>query len=577
MPALVGSILARLQADSAPLARGLNVGAMHVQRFEKRAGASLHKVDSRIGLLARTGAVGFAQLAKSAALSIAPIISLGAALAGTRSALEEFGRIADASAAAALDPELYQGLAYAASLVGVSAEQSATAFATFAKNAALAQAGTGRLKSQLEKLDPQLLKAIQSARSQEERVRALADALARTVDPAKRSAIAIAALGEAGAKIATAFAGGAAQIDSMMVKARQAGLIIERDLIARADELGDQFDTVTRIVDLQTKQALVNLGPVLVWLTGLAGDLAETIGGVAEAFKPLAEQSTQTLENRLSAAERLAALGLAHGPSPASLEEEAKAIRAILRERAIDNLRRQLTATPPTSTDLPSLGEDDPLASLTASIAPLDIGIAGLTERMDELNEVGAAVAETLSSGLSDVLKALVRGEDAVGALSNAFGRLGDRLIDMAADQAISALLGGLTSAIGPAAGLSRPGSFSIGSIPLYASGTPFHPGGAAIVGEHGPELVTLPHGASVLSASRTADFMRPDMPRLPHARVSASNDNSGITLAPVYNIDARGSNITPAQIKALLEANNKALERDLPKMLANARRRGAA
>jgi len=36
------------------------------------------------------------------------------------------------------------------------------------------------------------------------------------------------------------------------------------------------------------------------------------------------------------------------------------------------------------------------------------------------------------------------------------------------------------------------------GGIATYASGTPFHPGGMAIVGERGPELVNLPRGSSV-------------------------------------------------------------------------------
>lgn len=38
----------------------------------------------------------------------------------------------------------------------------------------------------------------------------------------------------------------------------------------------------------------------------------------------------------------------------------------------------------------------------------------------------------------------------------------------------------------------------SVAGLPSYASGTDFHPGGMAIVGEHGAELVNLPRGSSV-------------------------------------------------------------------------------
>ncbi|MDA3888702.1 MAG: hypothetical protein PF443_07860, partial [Allgaiera sp.] len=38
-----------------------------------------------------------------------------------------------------------------------------------------------------------------------------------------------------------------------------------------------------------------------------------------------------------------------------------------------------------------------------------------------------------------------------------------------------------------------------------FASGTPYAPGGAAIVGENGPEIVNLPRGAQVVPARQTA------------------------------------------------------------------------
>ena len=43
------------------------------------------------------------------------------------------------------------------------------------------------------------------------------------------------------------------------------------------------------------------------------------------------------------------------------------------------------------------------------------------------------------------------------------------------------------------------------GSIPAYAKGTSFHSGGTALVGEKGPELVNLPRGSQVKTASETA------------------------------------------------------------------------
>jgi hypothetical protein len=40
------------------------------------------------------------------------------------------------------------------------------------------------------------------------------------------------------------------------------------------------------------------------------------------------------------------------------------------------------------------------------------------------------------------------------------------------------------------------------GGVPRYASGTSYHPGGLAIVGERGPELLNLPRGSQVIPMS---------------------------------------------------------------------------
>jgi len=40
----------------------------------------------------------------------------------------------------------------------------------------------------------------------------------------------------------------------------------------------------------------------------------------------------------------------------------------------------------------------------------------------------------------------------------------------------------------------------NLNKVPAYAGGTNFHPGGMALVGERGPELVNLPRGSQVFS-----------------------------------------------------------------------------
>ncbi|WP_066499871.1 hypothetical protein [Abyssisolibacter fermentans] len=47
-----------------------------------------------------------------------------------------------------------------------------------------------------------------------------------------------------------------------------------------------------------------------------------------------------------------------------------------------------------------------------------------------------------------------------------------------------------------------------LGKTPQYAKGTDYHPGGSAIVGEKGPELVNLPRGSQVFTNEKTKDML---------------------------------------------------------------------
>jgi hypothetical protein len=81
--------------------------------------------------------------------------------------------------------------------------------------------------------------------------------------------------------------------------------------------------------------------------------------------------------------------------------------------------------------------------------------------------------------------------------------------------------------------GLVSKGLGAIGlPIPKFANGTQNAPGGLALVGERGPELVNLPKGSQVIPAHRTQGMM-----------------GGGINI----NVDARGSN-DPAAVRAQVQ-----------------------
>ena len=346
---LVVSLEASITKYEKTMARAVGVSDKNAKRVETR----WKKLD--------IGASAFAGFARGAVLALAPTLSLAAALNGAKTALKEFGDISDNAKAAGIDSEFFQSLAYQAQQGGIEIDALSGALATFAKNSGLAVEGRGRMVTALKALDIGLLENIRNAKTQEDRIKLVADALANTTDASKKAAIATAAFGDAGLKLADVFKGGADEIERMQVRAKEMGLIVDRELIDRAETLGDEFDTTTKIVHLQLMQALVDLGPVLVWLTGLAGGLAEQIGGAVDNLKPLAEQRRSTIEGSLAGIDLRqndVNPAMSAGLSQTDADALRKPLLDELKRRAIADLTRQLTAQkPPQSSDLPTLEE----------------------------------------------------------------------------------------------------------------------------------------------------------------------------------------------------------------------------
>lgn len=103
------------------------------------------------------------------------------------------------------------------------------------------------------------------------------------------------------------------------------------------------------------------------------------------------------------------------------------------------------------------------------------------------------------------IVDAIVEGKSLIGVLADVA-----KSIAKAALQA--ALFGG-----GPMSGLfgQTPGTGILSFIPGFAGGTNSAPGGMALVGERGPELVNLPKGSQVIPSSQTMQMMNQKAPQV--------------------------------------------------------------
>jgi hypothetical protein len=246
-----------------------------VVRSTTRINQALATTSTKIGVFGKSFAAG-------ALAPIAGLLTLTAVINGTRKALSEFDEIGKSAKAAGLRASSFQELAYAAKLGGIETATFAKAMETLNKNAGLAAEGKGKLVSQLQALNPELLKNIQAATTQEERIRMVANALNKETDSAKKAAIAAVLFGEAGARMVGVLDGGSKPLDAMAKKARDLGIVVDDELIARAEKLGDEWDAAAMVINVRLQSALVGLAPTIVWLTGLVADMAGELTDVAD-------------------------------------------------------------------------------------------------------------------------------------------------------------------------------------------------------------------------------------------------------------------------------------------------------
>lgn len=113
----------------------------------------------------------------------------------------------------------------------------------------------------------------------------------------------------------------------------------------------------------------------------------------------------------------------------------------------------------------------------------------------DKLRE-SSSEANTLGNRLAGMFSSAAKG---ASTFSDFLGNIANQLSNMFMDQAFQAIFGG---GVGGGSGLFGTLMSSI-SVPGFANGTNYAPGGLAMVGERGPELVNLPRGSQVIPNNR--------------------------------------------------------------------------
>ncbi|KRE00087.1 hypothetical protein ASE63_08265 [Bosea sp. Root381] len=183
------------------------------------------------------------------------------------------------------------------------------------------------------------------------------------------------------------------------------------------------------------------------------------------------------------------------------------------------------------------------------------VRVEEVTRSLEAAQEAQRFFGDAITDSLSDLI---LNGEKAEDVLKN--------LIKQLAKAALQAALmgsGPLAGIFGTAGSNGNVGGLIGGLISGFREkGGPVSAGKAYVVGEKRPE-VFVPNTAGRI------------LPRIPSA--AGGRSSGSLTLAPTYQIDARGSQMSEGQFRAILAQNNAMLKAEMPGLLSKQHQRSGS
>lgn len=186
-------------------------------------------------------------------------LSVGAVTNLIQNTVEGLAKIGDQADRVGLTAEQLQELRYALEQSGGQVEQAGPAMERFANNIAKAMEGEGKLGRFLDENNVKLKDRNGVLRPTADLLADVANLIQNAATPQERLNIAVEFFGRsAGPAMATALGNGAAGLRTLGLEARNAGTVLENELIKKAQEVDDKFQQMARTFSTTVKGAIIS-------------------------------------------------------------------------------------------------------------------------------------------------------------------------------------------------------------------------------------------------------------------------------------------------------------------------------
>lgn len=188
-------------------------------------------------------------------------------------AIKSLADLADQADRVGASVEDFQGLQFGFQLAGVENADFVKAMETFTQRIGEAAEGSGELEDRLRAAGIRIRDAQGNIRPVIDLLREYADAVRSAGDETSQMAMLNDAFGRSGRDLALAMREGGASLDAMMASARDAGLVVEEEIVRRAAELDDRLDIVTRKAQVFLQTLAVYGGESAMGLAAMVEDI----------------------------------------------------------------------------------------------------------------------------------------------------------------------------------------------------------------------------------------------------------------------------------------------------------------
>ncbi|HHB12853.1 MAG TPA: hypothetical protein ENK62_06615, partial [Chromatiales bacterium] len=171
--------------------------------------------------------------------------------------------IAKVAGKVGLSTEALQELRYAAEQAGVGTNVLDMAMQRFSRRLGEAAQGKGELVAVLRQYGVEVTDTQGRTRALEDVLADLADAMRDAESDQKRLRIAFKAFDSEGAALVNMLKNGGSALDAMRARGRALGLVMDQDLIKRAERLNDRLSELRASLKVRFGESLLELAPVI--------------------------------------------------------------------------------------------------------------------------------------------------------------------------------------------------------------------------------------------------------------------------------------------------------------------------